>query len=744
MKCPSCGLENGPNETWCDDCGAMLTSTPVVLDQRVRQPILSAGSVLDKRYRIDAGTSNGSYNIYQATRLEDGASLRVLEDAEAEPVAEVAERPGEPASVDVSRAATVWRALHNASCSHLWTPIDFVYVSRRGYVVGTPLPTWTLQDYLQDAELQPAREVRAIGLALLEAVAVLHERGFLHLGVCPASIYIDEDGAAVLDGYERLAPMVALPETCSVIEGYSAPEAYGIGGRPCPASDVYSVGATMYHVLTHSAPTPVSREQFFVFAPPSSYVRNVPSDLEQVIMKALGKDPAKRWPTAEAMCEALTAATGEPCVGATTQPSETTPPHPGPDPDADGAALPQSIPDADSAALPRSIPDADGGALPRSVHDADGDALPRSVPDADGGALPRSVPDADGGTLPRSIHDADGDALSRSIHDADGDALSRSVHDAHGDALPRSVHDADGGAPPSPGVPSAQLTTLPRTHNATHRNLNAGLARFIPFRLGLRSHVGGVRSVNQDSMLFTTFSCWEHSTPTNAFLLVVADGMGGEAEGDTASSLALRAMASHLLETQLPLKTSSTSKLWPTDPPQKLEALLREGIEAANRVVFDYSQEDAARRGMGTTLTAVMFENSTAVFGHAGDTRALLLRNGSNELDVITEDHSLVGKLVRLGQMTREQARTSPQRSSLYRALGTQPDLEVDCYRREMASGDRLVICCDGVWEYFTDNEMVALIRSNDDPQIACDALINEVLRRGADDNATAALLYMT
>jgi len=267
---------------------------------------------------------------------------------------------------------------------------------------------------------------------------------------------------------------------------------------------------------------------------------------------------------------------------------------------------------------------------------------------------------------------------------------------------------------------------------------------YCPYKIGTRSHVGCVRSVNQDSLLVMSFTANEHSTPIETVLLVVADGMGGEAEGDKASSLAIRAMADHVLRDRLPVLTGTdTMKLRPENPVERMQELLHESMETSNRVIFDYAQKDSSRRGMGSTLTALMIEWPHAVFGHAGDTRAYLLRKGASEIDQVTEDHSLVGKLVRLGQLSREEARVSPQRSYLYRAMGTQGELEMDTYSRTLEPGDRLLLCCDGVWEYYSEAEIIGFLSSGDDPQETCERLIDETLRRGADDNCTAIVVHV-
>lgn len=640
LKCPSCGLDNGADETYCDDCGALLTSSPVVLEQRLRQERLPVDTVVGEKYRVVRSAIDGVFNAYEAVHVDDGRAVRMLEDAE------VASREpsfgaelSAPVDDDTSHAAVTWRALTSAQSEHLWKVLDFVYHEGRGFVVGAPLPQWDLQRYRRDTPDMTLEEIVACGGGILDALIDLHERGFLHLGVHPEHVYIDAEGVCILDGYERLARLDALPEIYSVVEGYSAPEAFGIGGTPAASSDVYGVGVTLYFLVSGQSPAAVSREQFFFFPPLSARVRGVPPSLEAVVMKALSKDMKARYQRATEMVEAL-----------------------------DGVSL-------DAPVALEGLPDS---------------ASPPPAPE-----MSPSNPPAETSSAP---------------------------------SLPATSSVAT----PSPVAVAATLLASDGTG-------------FLPCRIGMKSHKGCVRSVNQDSLLVMSFSAWEHSLPSNALLVVVADGMGGEAEGDKASSLAIRSMATHLLQNHIPVTTGSeTRKLRPAEPVARLEELVRDSMETSNHVVFDYAQKDDARRGMGSTLTALMIDWPHAVFGHAGDTRAYLLRPGASEVDQVTEDHSLVGKLVRLGQLTREQARVSPQRSYLYRALGTQAELELDVYARTLEQGDRLLLCSDGVWEYYSESEIIEFLSHGDDPQETCERLIDETLRRGADDNATAVVVHIT
>ncbi len=159
-------------------------------------------------------------------------------------------------------------------------------------------------------------------------------------------------------------------------------------------------------------------------------------------------------------------------------------------------------------------------------------------------------------------------------------------------------------------------------------------------------------------------------------LFVVADGMGGAQAGEVASEIAVRSFESGL----------------PSGPPT--EGLVTV-IEGANRRIHDRSRTDAGQAGMGTTVTAAYVGESDVTIAHVGDSRAYVLRDG--ELVRLTRDHSLVGELVARGKLTEEQAETHPQRSVITRALGPEPDVEVDVQTYNARGGDLFLLCSDGL-----------------------------------------------
>jgi protein phosphatase len=261
------------------------------------------------------------------------------------------------------------------------------------------------------------------------------------------------------------------------------------------------------------------------------------------------------------------------------------------------------------------------------------------------------------------------------------------------------------------------------------------------YRVALQSHVGVVRSVNQDACLQLRFTAIEKSEPRQAHLVVVVDGMGGEAEGDKAASLALRTIAKEVLDASLALRDERvTAPLLPGSPRERNLTVLERALKKANRNIFGYAERAHNRRGMGCTITACILEADEVAIGHVGDTRAYHLRG--SEMTRLTTDHSLVGRLVEMGQLTEEEARNSPQRSIIYRAMGTNPEVEVDLYHQEMKPGDRLMVSSDGVWEYFEAKELQSLMEVDAPPEAIAGQLVDICLQRGADDNATLAVIF--
>jgi protein phosphatase len=201
-------------------------------------------------------------------------------------------------------------------------------------------------------------------------------------------------------------------------------------------------------------------------------------------------------------------------------------------------------------------------------------------------------------------------------------------------------------------------------------------------------------------------------------LFAVADGMGGAQAGEVASKLAAAALEE-------------------TDPgtlsaPEKVESLIQE----ANRRVHARATADPATSGMGTTMTVAIVEGSAVTIGHVGDSRAYLVRDG--ELEQLTEDHSLVNELLKSGKLTPEEAETHPQRSVITRAVGTDPDVDVDSFTIDAHEGDIFLLCSDGLTDMVGDDDILDVAaKYRDDLDRVTKSLVSAANRGGGEDNIT-------
>jgi PPM family protein phosphatase len=207
-------------------------------------------------------------------------------------------------------------------------------------------------------------------------------------------------------------------------------------------------------------------------------------------------------------------------------------------------------------------------------------------------------------------------------------------------------------------------------------------------------------------------------------LFAVADGMGGAQAGEVASGLAAAVLEEGAGD-------------------ERGEERVASLIQEANRRVFQRSNEDATTSGMGTTMTVALVDSSgrTIAFGHVGDSRAYRVRDG--RLEQLTDDHSLVGELVRSGKLSPEEAETHPQRSVITRALGTEPDVDVDTFTVEAQPDDLYLLCSDGLTDMISADEIFAVLDGSDDLEVAARALIEAANAGGGEDNITVVLFQI-
>lgn len=232
---------------------------------------------------------------------------------------------------------------------------------------------------------------------------------------------------------------------------------------------------------------------------------------------------------------------------------------------------------------------------------------------------------------------------------------------------------------------------------------------------------------NEDNFLAVT-GTWRHNGQLQPFgLFVVADGMGGHANGQDASRMAIETIYQHLAEA-LPQQDV---------PDDALGSLLQEAIQRANQMIYHQNQKDHA--DMGCTMTAALVTGSEAHICNVGDSRTYLLSQ-NDHLQRVTTDHSIVESLVAAGVIQKDDVYTHPKRNQIYRSLGEKEAAEIDVFRQRLAPGDKLLLCCDGLWEMVRDPDIEQVMRHDDLPQITS-KLIEMANENGGVDNITAIVV---
>lgn len=232
------------------------------------------------------------------------------------------------------------------------------------------------------------------------------------------------------------------------------------------------------------------------------------------------------------------------------------------------------------------------------------------------------------------------------------------------------------------------------------------------FEIASLSDVGRQRAIQQDA-------CADFADAGGFHLLVVADGLGGHAGGETASSTAVHAIGEVFAK-----------------GPDRDGELLRSALRAANERIFELARERSELRGMGTTAVALLLAEGgrSAWVAHAGDSRAYRLRG--RRLRALTQDHSWLENEVRSGRLSPRKASTDPRRNVLLRCLGVEPVVEVEVTRVSARPGDRFVLCSDGLWNAVAADEIAEIVRHNA-PAASARALVDLANARGGSDNIT-------
>ena len=261
------------------------------------------------------------------------------------------------------------------------------------------------------------------------------------------------------------------------------------------------------------------------------------------------------------------------------------------------------------------------------------------------------------------------------------------------------------------GLPDDTRSAQPRasTSDAASDEPTAHAGAALRFHFAARSDVGSVREQNEDSGFATSYT------------LAVADGLGGHAGGEIASTIAVGALAT----------------VAPTGSPATVTSMLDAAVRLADDVIDATESGNAELTGMGTTLTAVALSGGVLLVCHIGDSRGYLLRDGA--LIPLTVDHTYIQSLIDAGRITQEQAAHHPQRSVVLRALGG-GSATADISVRDVRESDRVLLCSDGLSGVVPHEMLERVLNTYDDPTAAVEALVDLALLAGAPDNVTVVL----
>jgi protein phosphatase len=247
------------------------------------------------------------------------------------------------------------------------------------------------------------------------------------------------------------------------------------------------------------------------------------------------------------------------------------------------------------------------------------------------------------------------------------------------------------------------------------------------------SDVGRLRHHNEDRFVFAHLGSDDdappsplRSMPATGALLLVADGMGGRAAGDVASTMASRIVAGHLRAAWCAREARTSA--------QVAEAL-RAALTLANDEIHEFASGDPDRNGMGTTATAAVLVGASLAVAHVGDTRAYVVRGGREQR--LTRDHSWAQHLLDTGAASAEEVERHAPANILLRALGPQPEVVIDLSEHRVRAGDVLVLCSDGLWSAVAEHEIAAIVSTEANLAVAGQALIDLANVRGGRDNVT-------
>ena len=257
------------------------------------------------------------------------------------------------------------------------------------------------------------------------------------------------------------------------------------------------------------------------------------------------------------------------------------------------------------------------------------------------------------------------------------------------------------------------------------------------------SDAGTVRRTepNEDSTLTLLFERVHESISAPTGIFIVADGMGGHANGQGASRATIALISERIVRELImpPLSAEKSGEASSVLDEESLLTLLHGSIEDANGTLCQINQRD--KTDMGSTLTGFMMVGDHAYIFNVGDSRTYMLRD--EKLYQLTNDHSLVGQLVAGGLIEPDDVYTHPQRNQIFRSIGDKPNVQIDLFKQQVHPGDILLSCSDGLWEMVRDPQITEILNQATDPQTACRQLIEAANANGGEDNVSAVVVFV-
>lgn len=244
--------------------------------------------------------------------------------------------------------------------------------------------------------------------------------------------------------------------------------------------------------------------------------------------------------------------------------------------------------------------------------------------------------------------------------------------------------------------------------------------------------IGRIRDHNEDALFIQATSFYSQDTQKFVGLFMVADGMGGHANGEVASELAIRVMANQVIQNFMKPLFSE----YRVFDAEGLRKILYDAVQEANQAVKKQVS------GGGTTLTAILVAGDFYIAAHVGDSRLYILQSDQH-IKAVTRDHSWVQQLVDIGHLSRQEAEVHPQRNILSMALGQWEPLEPDMHMDKVPEGGYILLCSDGLWGVVKDNEIEQMIRQDSSLPVICQNLIKAANQAGGPDNISIILIQV-